>query len=50
MIGKKLEISPRTVETYLERSKIKTNTHNKAQLISIFIQTSSQIVEAKQST
>lgn len=40
MIAKQLNISPRTVETYLERSKIKTNSQNKAQLMSIFIKTS----------
>ena len=41
MIAKQLKISPKTVETYLERSKMKTNSQNKAQLISKFIKTSS---------
>lgn len=36
-IGKQLKISPKTVETYLERAKIKTHCSNKAQLVSIFM-------------
>lgn len=37
MIAQKLKISPKTVETYLERAKLKMNCHNKSQLISAFI-------------
>ncbi len=33
MIAKELDLSPRTVETYLEHVKQKTNTHSKAQLL-----------------
>lgn len=40
MIAKQLGISPKTVETYLERSKIKTNCHNKTELMSAYIRAS----------
>lgn len=36
MIAKKLNISPKTIETYLERIKNKTNFETKAQLITAF--------------
>ena len=36
-IARKMQLSPRTVETYLERSKIKFNCSKKADLISKFI-------------
>lgn len=37
MTARRLGISPKTVETHIERAKIKMNCHNKAQLIFAFI-------------
>lgn len=37
MIAKKLNISPKTVETYIERAKVKFGCHNKAQLILAYL-------------
>jgi DNA-binding CsgD family transcriptional regulator len=39
-IAKQMGISPKTVETYIERAKIKTHCQNKAQLISAFMRLS----------
>lgn len=36
-IAREMKISPRTVETYLERSKIKLDCHRKTELILKFI-------------
>ncbi len=35
-IAKRLSLSPKTVETYIERAKIKMNCHNRIQLILLF--------------
>ena len=32
-IARRLKLSPRTVETYIDRVKIKYNCHNKAELL-----------------
>lgn len=37
LIARQMNISPKTVETHIERAKIKMNCHNKAQLILAFV-------------
>lgn len=37
MIARQLAISPKTVETYVERAKLKINCHGKAQLVAAFM-------------
>jgi DNA-binding CsgD family transcriptional regulator len=37
MIARRMNISPKTVETYFDRAKFKLNCHNKAQLILAFV-------------
>ncbi len=42
-IARKMKVSPRTVETHLERAKDKLHCHNKAQLVLMFSKTESVI-------
>jgi DNA-binding CsgD family transcriptional regulator len=44
MIAQRLQLAPKTVETYLERAKTKMKCHNKAQLILKFIKAGENIV------